>query len=236
MIGIYKIESPSGHFYIGSSTNTRRRLNTHKRELRNMSHINSALRNAASKYGVDSLLFTEYFCVFNGKDLRAVEQELIDGLKPQYNISKVAACALFDQDVISKRVASKRKQVVRLTDGFVFQSGADAARHHGIKNADNLCTAIKNGWMFAGHFWKYENQDVDLEKLKFDWQNKDKQRKQRAKSRAALALGKPVRRLSDGAVFPNATAASIAMGCYKKMVSEAICKGVEKAGSRWEYV
>lgn len=236
MIGIYKIESPSGHFYIGSSTNVGKRLTTHKRELRKSIHINTVLSNAAHKYGVDSLSFKEYFCVFDKKDLRVIEQELIDELKPEYNISKLAECALFDQEVVSKRVASKRKAVVRLTDGFVFASGADAARHHGFETADNLSTAIKNGWMFAGHFWKYEGQDVDVEKLKLEWQERDSKRKENAKKKATEARAKKVRRLSDGAVFPSATEASIAMGCYKKMVSEAICKGVSKAGSRWEYV
>jgi len=236
MLGIYKIESPSGNFYIGSATNVKKRLYMHKRQLRNGTHVNSALRNAAAKYGVDGLTFTLYVCVLDRKHLRDLEQFLMDELKPSYNISKTADCALFDGGVIAKRVASVCKPVVRLSDGVVFPSGYEVARHYGIKSADNLSTAIKNGWKFAGEFWSFVGNDVTYEQLKRNWEEKDEERKYNAKQAATKSRSKQVRRLSDGAVFPSAAAASRSVGGYVKMISEAICKNVEKAGSRWEYV
>jgi len=236
MLGIYKIESPSGNFYIGSATNVKKRLYMHKRQLRNGTHVNSALRNAAAKYGVDGLTFTLYVCVLDRKNLRDLEQFLMDELKPSYNISKTADCALFDGGVIAKRVASVSKPVVRLSDGVVFPSGYEVARHYGIKSADNLSTAIKNGWKFAGEFWSFVGNDVTYEQLKRNWEEKDEERKYNAKQAATKSRSKQVRRLSDGAVFPSAAAASRSVGGYVKMISEAICKNVEKAGSRWEYV
>lgn len=236
MLGIYKIESPSGNFYIGSATNVKKRLHMHKRQLRNGTHVNSALRNAAAKYGVDGLTFTLYVCVLDRKHLRDLEQFLMDELKPSYNISKTADCALFDGGVIAKRVASVSKPVVRLSDGVVFPSGYEVARHYGIKSADNLSTAIKNGWKFAGEFWSFVGNDVTYEQLKRNWEEKDEERKYNAKQAATKSRSKQVRRLSDGAVFPSAAAASRSVGGYVKMISEAICKNVEKAGSRWEYV
>jgi hypothetical protein len=71
---------------------------------------------------------------------------------------------------------------------------------------------------------------------KRNWEEKDEERKYNAKQAATKSRSKQVRRLSDGAVFPSAAAASRSVGGYVKMISEAICKNVEKAGSRWEYV
>ena len=236
MLGIYKIEAPSGNFYIGSAVNVRKRLGMHRRQLLDGTHVNSALRNAAAKYGVAGLTFTLYVCVLDRKHLRELEQLLMDELKPSYNISKTADCALFDGGVIAKRIASKSKPLVRLSDGVVFPSGYAVARHYGIKSADNLSTAIKNGWKFAGEFWSFVGDDVTYEHLKRKWDERDEERKYNAKQAATKSRSKQVRRLSDGAIFPSAAAASRSVGGYVKMISEAICKNVEKAGSRWEYV
>lgn len=236
MQGIYKIESPSGNFYIGSSTDVARRVRTHKTDLRLGRHINSALQNAANKHGVDALVFSEIACVLSRAHLRDVEQQFIDELTPEYNISKNAYCSLFDAEVVSKRVKTLSKPVVRLTDGMVFSSGYEAARHHGCSSADNISTAIRNGWRFAGHFWKLQGQDLTLEQAESRWQEADKKRKNSASNAAAKARGKQVRRLSDGMIFQSAAAASRHVGAHAKAVSEAICLGVTRAGSRWEYV
>lgn len=236
MQGIYKIESPSGNFYIGSAVNVKKRLQMHKRQLRDGTHVNSALRNAAAKHGVDCLTFTEYVCVLDRKHLRELEQLLMDELKPSYNISKIADCALFDSGVIEKRIASKSKPVVRLSDGAVFPSGYAVARHYNIKSADNLYTAIKNGWKFAGEFWAFVGNNVSYEQLQRKWDEKENERKRNSKAAATKSRSKQVRRLSDGALFASAADASRSVGGSAKIVSEAICKGVEKAGSRWEYV
>ena len=236
MLGIYKIESPSGNFYIGSAVNVRKRLVMHRRQLRDGTHVNSALRNAAAKYGVDRLQFTEYACVLDRKYLRELEQILMDELKPSYNISKTADCALFDSGVIAKRVAAKSKPLVRLSDGVIFPSGYAVARHYGIKSADNLSTAIKQGWKFAGEFWAFVGDSVTYEQMSQRWNERDNERKRNAAKAVTNSRSKPVRRLSDGAIFPSAAAASRSVGGYVKMVSEAICNNIEKAGSRWEYV
>lgn len=236
MQGIYKIESPSGRFYIGSSVNVRKRINVHKRDLRLRRHINSVLTAAADKYGVENLKFIEFLCVINREDLRSVEQQLIDELKPDYNISKHADCALFDQSVIKKRVAALSKQVMRLSDKKIFASGYEAARFHNCKSPDNLSTAIKTGRKFAGHFWCFVDQPVTETELAQRWLERDKLRKIRACSASTKSLSKPVKRLSDGVIFSSATAASLAMGGYKKMISEAIGKNRMCAGSKWEYV
>lgn len=234
--GIYKIESPSGRLYVGSSVNIKRRLRVHKRELRDGVHINEILQRAANKYGVDALVFDEYACVLDPKDVRLVEQQIIDDLRPEYNISKVADCALFDAAVVNKRVAALSKAVVRLTDGAVFSSGYEAARAHQIKSPDNLSTAIKNGWKFAGHFWKFVGDPQTLEQASAKWNAAEQARKDKAANGACKARGKPVRRLLDGLVFPSAQKASLALGGHRQAVWEAITRQKIFGGSRWEYV
>ena len=236
IVGIYKIESPSGNFYIGSSVNVRKRMLGHKRELAKGTHINTALQNASNKYGVESFVFSHIASPINKDDLRVVEQQFIDVLKPQYNISTNADCALFDSVVIKNRILSVSKPVIRLTDGFRFDSGYEAAREAGEKSADNISTAIKNGWKFAGHFWKYEGQDTTLEDTEENWWKRDALRKKSASCGAAISRSKQVRRLIDGSIFISATAASVFYNCHKKTVSESISLGVVRAGSRWEYV
>ena len=236
MLGIYKIESPSGNFYIGSSVDIKRRLCVHKSELQKGTHINSALRNAAAAYGVEGLTFTQYVCVLDKKHLREVEQLLIDELKPNYNISKTADCALFDKGVIAKRVTSVSKPIVRLSDGVVFPSGYEVARHYKIKSADNLSTAIKNGWKFAGEFWAFVGNNLTHEQASNQWDKKEAERKSNASKAATKSRSKQVRRLSDGAIFESASAASRSIGQHEKLISYAICNHKEKAGSRWEYV
>lgn len=234
--GIYKIQSPSGRFYIGSSVNVRRRLNTHKRDLRKQAHINDALQNAANKYGVDALTYEVIACPLNIAHLRELEQTILDDRRPEYNISKVAECALFDGATITKRIKAIQKPVVRVTDGVVFQSGYEAARHHGVSNPDNLSTALRNRWRFAGHFWKWLDDETSLQEFLEIEKRRNCVRKEKAKAAAIRARSKPVIRLIDGMIFPSAAAASLAVGGHKKMISEAICMGVVRAGSRWQYV
>lgn len=234
-MGIYKIESPSGRFYIGSSTNVERRLRTHRRELLNGAHINSALRNAASKYGVEAMIFCQIASVLNKIDLRDVEQQMLDDMLPQYNISKKADCALFDGEVIKKRISSVSRAVVRLDDGKVFLSARAAAKESGQNTPDNLSTAIRRGWKFAGHFWSYQGDKTTLDEAQKRWSAMDGARAELAKINATKARSKMVRRMSDGVIFSSATEASVASGGHKKMVSEAISLGVVRGGSRWEY-
>lgn len=85
--GIYRITSPSGSFYIGSSMHVRARWSQHKRELRNGTHHNKPLQRAAEKYGVDTFVF-ELMSECDRATLRDVEQVALDLHKPEYNSSK----------------------------------------------------------------------------------------------------------------------------------------------------
>lgn len=256
-MGIYKITSPSGNCYIGSSVNIKRRFCQHKSVLRRGKCRNKRFQNAYVKYGQSNFKFEQILCVFDKKDLIEFEQYFIDLYKPKYNLSKVAKCPMLDKDLAKKlsvsikksnthKVARLRNQklaaksvskpVIRLTDNVRFESGYAAAAAVGVKeNIDNISTAIKNGWKFGGHYWRFEDSDVTLESLLIKKAENEKNRRLNAREKCVKARSKPVKRLSDGKIFSSAVAAARELGLYRTAVFESIKRGTERLGSRWEY-
>lgn len=93
--GIYKITSPSGKCYIGSSAHMRKRFNEHRGYFQRGDHYNGKLRHAARKYGVDAMRF-EVVLTCDRDVLRDLEQLTIDHIRPEYNIEKTVAKVLHD--------------------------------------------------------------------------------------------------------------------------------------------
>lgn len=85
--GIYRISSPSGAFYIGSSFDVHSRWSGHKSDLRKERHHCQALQRAARKYGIDSLKF-ELLMECGATEAREIEQAAIEIFKPEYNSSQ----------------------------------------------------------------------------------------------------------------------------------------------------
>lgn len=89
--GIYQIRNTiNNHIYIGSSVNIKRRWARHVSELRCNNHKNQKLQRAWNKYGVSAFEFTVLRAVSDFDKLLLHEQELIDALRPFYNISPTA--------------------------------------------------------------------------------------------------------------------------------------------------
>lgn len=87
MIGIYKIvNTVNGHCYIGSSEQLEIRKLNHFYALRNGTHHSNYLQNAYNKYEEKSFNF-EVIEHCKQEELEGKEQELIDQLKPVYNVS-----------------------------------------------------------------------------------------------------------------------------------------------------
>ena len=101
--GIYKITSPSGNCYIGSSSNIERRWYVHKKLLldKNKNHHSKALQFAHNKY--NGQLNYEILEIIDSKNidkkelknlLFTKEQYFIDLIKPKYNQCPVAGSVL----------------------------------------------------------------------------------------------------------------------------------------------
>lgn len=93
--GIYKIESPSRKFYIGSAANLRKRFNEHRGSFYRGDHVNAKLRHAAKKYGAEKLEIS-VLVICERYILREFEQRFIDYLKPEYNIEQTVGKILHD--------------------------------------------------------------------------------------------------------------------------------------------
>jgi len=84
--GIYKLVNViNGDIYIGQSTNLKRRIYRHFNELKHNNHCNKHLQNAFNKYGKDNFKFI-IVVLCEIEELTRYEQELINKLKPLYNI------------------------------------------------------------------------------------------------------------------------------------------------------
>ena len=100
--GVYKItNNVTNKHYIGSSNNVEGRLYTHFYRMHNGCHGNRHLQRAFDKYGKDSFT-TEIMKECEQSELIHLEQEFIDTLQPQYNMSIIAGRVEFTQDVKDK--------------------------------------------------------------------------------------------------------------------------------------
>ena len=88
--GIYQIENlANGKKYIGSSANTKRRLQAHKSQLISDCHDNKHLQRAWNKYGGDNFEFS--VIILCGKPyLIKNEQWILDNWRPEYNMALIA--------------------------------------------------------------------------------------------------------------------------------------------------
>lgn len=133
-IGVYKITSPSGSFYVGSSVNIEGRWATHKSEMRRGSHHNGPLLRAGEKYGLESMKF-QVILVCAKDDLEMYEQLLIDCLQPSYNTCSTAYRPQGNPNLRAAIIARNKAYVwtdeVRLK---VAESAKERAKKHGAAN------------------------------------------------------------------------------------------------------
>ena len=86
---IYQISSPNGKRYIGSAKNFGARKRVHLHQLKNGKHHSRSLQRAWLKY--DGHLEFSVIVACEEKDLFFYEQIVLDGLKPEYNVSPSAS-------------------------------------------------------------------------------------------------------------------------------------------------
>lgn len=90
--GVYEIVNTENmHRYVGSSVNIRRRWSEHKRKLRSGKHHSRYLQRAWDLYGASSFKFRVLTKIANPDDRIEVEQQFIDDLQPEYNMTPNAS-------------------------------------------------------------------------------------------------------------------------------------------------
>ncbi len=88
--GIYQIRHiASGRRYIGQAVDFRRRWQRHQQEFRRGDHFNAHLLAAWRAHGPEAFSF-EPLIICAVADLELYEQLLLDGLAPEFNISRTA--------------------------------------------------------------------------------------------------------------------------------------------------
>ena len=116
--GVYVITAPSGSQYVGSTVDFEKRWYRHRRDLLAGRHHTPGLRNAASKYGIDSLVFSKVVICRRG-DLLLYEQIAIDAMAPKYNVCRVAgSCAGVKLSQETRRKISEAQKGVENTGRF----------------------------------------------------------------------------------------------------------------------
>jgi group I intron endonuclease len=95
--GIYRIDGPSGKFYVGSAKNLSRRWIEHKRDLRKNEHVNPILQNSWNYHGESAFVFHVLEYVDDIRLLIEREQSWIDRLDAAnkgYNVTPTAGSLL----------------------------------------------------------------------------------------------------------------------------------------------
>lgn len=95
--GIYRIDGPSGKFYIGSAKWLSRRWIEHKRDLRRGTHGNPILQAAWSKYGEEKFSLTVLEYIDDVSKLIEREQfwiDQLDAVNAGYNVLPIAGSSL----------------------------------------------------------------------------------------------------------------------------------------------
>jgi len=88
---IYKLTSPSGKFYIGSTTTSlKQRVSVHYSQLKHQKHANFILQQVWNKYETLEESILEEFEYDELQEVIKKEQEWLDKLKPTYNLCKRA--------------------------------------------------------------------------------------------------------------------------------------------------
>ena len=126
--GIYKILNlRNGHQYVGSSVNLAKRKSRHCTALARGTHPNPYLQSAWNKYGADAFDFRVIgYCA--EERVVALEQEVMDHLKPEYNLSPMAGSSLG----VKHSAQTRRKN-----------SEVHKGRHHTAEARKNMSEAQK---------------------------------------------------------------------------------------------
>lgn len=125
---IYKLTSPSGGFYVGSTTmELKHRLSVHYSYLRKGEHPNFILQAVYDKYLVLTEEVLEEFEYLEVTEVIKKEQEWLDKLKPRYNICKRAYVQEMTQEIKDKISSTLKGRKHSEDRKIAIQLGKEAA-------------------------------------------------------------------------------------------------------------
>jgi group I intron endonuclease len=117
--GIYRIVClPSGHCYVGSSQDTRKRWHLHRCALRHGKHHSFVLQRAWDKHGEQAFTIEILEPVEDPGKLRAREQFWLDTLSPKYNLCPDANPAPTRGKTLGPLSEERRQKISEAVIGF----------------------------------------------------------------------------------------------------------------------
>lgn len=137
MIGhVYKIlNEKTGSFYIGGTTNIKKRVQRHMRDLSNGKHHSFVFQAEYDTHGKDAFRL-EILGKYPKDELKRAEQDHIDRLQPCLNISRLAGCG----DLISyhpNRDAIVEKMIESLKSRFDQMTAEEKSAVYGKPGESN---------------------------------------------------------------------------------------------------
>lgn len=205
---IYKIESPSGNCYVGSTRCWPDRMWRHRSDLRHKNHCCFKLQRASNKYGLDSLVFSILEEVEDEFKLIDKEQEWMDKLNPKYNSSLIAKAPSQDPRV-SKNISKS------LTGRKLSQE---------TKNKISNSTKGKIG---------KPHTDESKEKIRSKLIGRVMPEYQRQKLSKSKSMA--IKCVETGQIFDSMKEAGEHLGCHSNVIS-LICKGKRKTCHGYSFI
>lgn len=245
--GIYTITNKvNGKIYVGQSVDILKRFNTHKKNLRNNSHINRYLQASVNKYGIESFEFSIYErCI---RELLNEHETLIirklNTMIPNgYNLTSGGE-GNCDWTPPQSLIDANTKPVICLSTMKHYKGCRDASKRTGITYGNIMsCCQGKNSFTSDrnGNFliWAYEDDYNNAS-------NKDDFIRSRIE-RANFVKGKfyyphkAVVRLNDETVFSSMKEAALVTGIKNPVgISVAIrepypCAGHDENGIKYAW-
>jgi len=145
--GIYEIlNRANGKRYVGSAVDFGRRFSHHKCKLNGKAHHNPHLQAAWNKYGADTFKFKPILAC-QPSMLKFYEQQLLDKVRPEYNIAQDATAPgrgrKQSSTEIAKRVSSHKRTKSFLGRKHTAESRAKmSAAMRGIPKSPEHCAKI----------------------------------------------------------------------------------------------
>lgn len=259
--GVYKIQSPCGGIYIGSTYHMTKRIAEHRAMLRAGRHHSKGLQAASDRYGMDSLVY-EIIIECPRGELRDREQEALDRLEPEFNRSKdsrQSLSTLWQDPEFRARNTERARQlnaVQNADPNFIARQRERVKNMHTPEAIEKSTAAKRKKWAedpeYAARMrekssnqFKSMHADPEFRKRHAERmsgvlreRSKDPEFIEKRNQAVAKALNKPVQCVETGQIFESIKAAGewSKIPSYRNIGSAASGKIKSCGGYHWRFV